>query len=124
MARISRRRVVLAVRICFAGIAAVRWAFDRVEVEGDSMLPSFAQGDRLLLMRRWRAPRPGDVVAVDDPRHPGRRLVKRVSALDGGQVVIHGDHAAASTDSRSFGPVPMAAVTHFVVHRYVGARAS
>ncbi len=113
--------MVLAAKVCLSAAAIARWGLDRVEVEGDSMLPSFADGDRLLLARRWRAPRPGDVVAVNDPRDPRRRLVKRVVATSGDQVVVHGDHAEASTDSRTFGPVPAAAVTHFVVRRYAVA---
>jgi nickel-type superoxide dismutase maturation protease len=118
MARLSRRRVVLAVR-AIAGIVAIsRWVFDRVEVDGGSMLPTYATGDRLLLIRRWRPVRPGDLVAFPDPRDDGRRLVKRVSSTRGSDVEVAGDNASASTDSRDFGLVPASAITHFVVRRY------
>jgi nickel-type superoxide dismutase maturation protease len=106
--------------VCVAALVAAScaWAFDRVVVEGWSMDPTFAPGDRLLLVRRWRVLRPGDLVAFDDPREPGRRLVKRVHVVRTDSVEVLGDNPAASTDSRAFGPVPKAAVRHFVVRRY------
>lgn len=84
------------------------------------MLPTFAQGDRLLLVRRWRALRPGDLVAFDDPRGEGRRLVKRVESVHGEVVEVRGDSAGSSTDSRSFGAVPSSSISHLVVRRYAG----
>jgi nickel-type superoxide dismutase maturation protease len=118
MARISRRRIVLTTRFALAGVAFVRWAFDRVEVEGTSMVPTFAPGDRLLLVRRWRDVRPGDLVTLPDPRDATVRLVKRVSSVGDEGVEVHGDADSDSTDSRTFGPVPAASITHLVVKRY------
>jgi signal peptidase I len=92
--------------------------FDRVVIEGTSMTPTYRPGDRLLLMRRLRPLRPGDVVALDDPLGSGRRLVKRVFAIRGDGVELRGDNPAASTDSRTFGPIPLAHVSHVVVRRY------
>jgi len=90
----------------------------RVAVEGDSMQPTLAAGDRLLLLR-WPVVRPGDLVAVRDPRD-GRLLVKRVTAVDRGRrhVTVEGDNREASTDSRVFGPVPNAAIAGKAVYRY------
>jgi nickel-type superoxide dismutase maturation protease len=90
----------------------------RVEVSGDSMQPTLAPGDRLLV-RPSRRPLPGDVVAIADPRRPGRTLVKRVSAVDGdGSLVVAGDNPAASTDSRTFGAVPRHLVRGVAFYRY------
>lgn len=90
----------------------------RVAVEGDSMQPALAPGDRLLVLP-WAVLRPGDVVAVHDPRG-GRLLVKRVTAVDRRRrlVTIEGDNREASTDSRVFGPVPNAAIAGKAVYRY------
>src|SRR5436305_1226061 len=74
----------------------------RVTVHGDSMRPALEPGDRLLVVGFLR-PRPGDVVAVVDPRDAGRVLVKRVAAVDasgGGLITVLGDFPEASTDSR------------------------
>ena len=81
----------------------------RVEVAGSSMAPLLLPGDRLLVVSLLRL-RVGDVVALRDPRDAGRVLVKRVASLRGGTVEVLGDNAAASTDSRTFGPVPLRAL--------------
>ncbi|HEX4904579.1 MAG TPA: S26 family signal peptidase [Acidimicrobiales bacterium] len=84
-----------------------------VVVDGDSMRPTLEPGDRLVVLRL--PPRVGDLVAL---RREGRVLVKRVAALDGDQLVVHGDNATASTDSRTFGPVRRSSVLGRVVYRY------
>jgi nickel-type superoxide dismutase maturation protease len=91
----------------------------RVEVVGDSMAPQLRPGDRLLVTSLVPIRR-GDVVALRDPRDRGRVLVKRVAAvLDAERrVVVLGDNRAASTDSRSFGPVPVRLLLGRCVWRY------
>jgi nickel-type superoxide dismutase maturation protease len=92
----------------------------RVVVSGRSMEPTLAPGDRLLVIR-WGRVHPGDVVAVRDPRGTRRVLVKRVAAVLDAGVVLRGDNPTASTDSRSFGPVPPTAVLGRVVRCYAPA---
>src|SRR3954451_2426021 len=91
----------------------------RVVVHGDSMRPALEAGDRLLVARFLR-PRPGDVVAVVDPRDGDRVMVKRVASVDRDdrRVTIVGDNPAASTDSRTFGPVDPGLVLGRVIYRY------
>ena len=89
----------------------------RVVVEGASMEPTLAPGDRVLIVRARRL-HAHDVVAVRDPRDPGRVLVKRIGAVLEDEIVVRGDNPAASTDSRSFGPVPTTAVIGRVVRCY------
>lgn len=113
-----------------------------VHVEGDSMAPSLAPGDRVLAVRRtdWRGLWRGEVVVC---RRPGGResdpyLIKRVvavagdpvparcSSVDGdghegavlgsGRLWIQGD-AERSFDSRSFGSVAETEVVARVVAR-------
>ena len=98
-----------------AGYALVRPR--RVVVEGHSMEPTLAPGDRLLVTRASHL-QAGDVVAVRDPRDRDRVLVKRVAALLDDEVVLRGDNPRASTDSRSFGGVTRRAVLGRVVRRY------
>jgi len=113
-----RSSLVAAGALALAGAAAaVVRPLGRVAVEGRSMRPTLEPGDRLLLVRR-RTYRPGAIVALVDPRD-GRLLVKRVAAVtDDGRLVVAGDDPAASTDSRTFGPVPRALVRGQAVHRY------
>jgi nickel-type superoxide dismutase maturation protease len=110
----SRAAVVtLSAAVIVARVLGLR----RVVVEGTSMYPTLAPGDRLLVVRAWRV-RVGDLVAVPDPRRPGRLLVKRVVGQHRGQLELRGDNPAASTDSRIFGPVPRSSVRGRVVRRY------
>ncbi len=58
-------------------------------VRGDSMRPSFRDGDLLVVnVREYRrsAPRRGDVAVVRDPREPERHELKRVVGLAGEEV--------------------------------------
>jgi nickel-type superoxide dismutase maturation protease len=92
----------------------------RVAVEGRSMEPTLAPGDRLVVVRA-RVLHAGDVVAVRGPRDPTRVLVKRVSAVLEDEIVLRGDNPGVSTDSRTFGPVPTTAVLGRVVRCYAPA---
>ena len=96
--------------------------FRRIRVQGDSMMPTFAEGAVLWsnrLVYRFRAPRKGEIVVVDHPTRP-LRLIKRVVGVPGDVVdgrrlgpsdfFVTGDNPTASTGSESFGPVPRSAI--------------
>ena len=53
----------------------------RLVVTGESMLPTLHPGDRVLVLRL--AVRRGDLVALVDPRDPGRIMIKRLAAVVG-----------------------------------------
>jgi nickel-type superoxide dismutase maturation protease len=97
--------------------AMTHWPVRRVAVHGDSMRPVLEPGDRLLVVGFLRS-RPGDVMAVVDPRDERRVMVKRVSAVDAAGVTVLGDNPTVSTDSRTFGPVPPHLVLGRAVYRY------
>lgn len=80
-------------------------------VVGASMLPSFRPG-RIVFGWRPRQVRPGDVVIL---LHDGLEKIKRVERIDGSKVYVLGDNAAASTDSRQFGWLPVTSVKARVV---------
>ena len=120
-----------------AVVVGLRHRYAVVLVDGDSMLPVLRHGDRVL-MRRIRPTRirTGQVVVLGDERARGQRLiVKRVAALPGqpvpaevrvgtaasgqeapgqtvpaGQVVLLGDNAPVSVDSREHGFYPLRSV--------------
>ena len=89
----------------------------RVTVEGASMMPALAAGDRLLVVKPGRL-RPGDIVALEDPTEPGRLLVKRVAAILPDGIEVLGDNEAFSRDSRRFGLVQPSGLVGTAVYRY------
>jgi signal peptidase I len=118
---------------------ALRWARGRlvlVTVRGQSMMPTYAEGERVLVSRRRRC-RTGDVVVFampEDQQGDGLQwLVKRVTGTPGGQVpadlpavvahdripagflTVRGD-AARSLGSGQLGLVPHASVLGVVIY--------
>lgn len=104
----------------------VTWTVNRslVEVRGRSMEPTLRAGDRLVTVpaRRRIGLRPGRVVVVADPTDADHLVVKRIAQVDDDRVTVLGDHAAASTDSRTWGPLPHAAVRRVVLRRWPDLR--
>jgi signal peptidase I len=90
---------------------------ERVEVFGLSMAPALQPEDHVLV-RRTRSVRTGDIVAVTDPRQPGRSVLKRVAEVRDKSVFLLGDNAEQSTDSRQWGPVPITSVQGKAIYRY------
>ncbi len=91
-------------------ILLVRRLVDVVEVRGTSMYPTLLPGDRLLLVRQPGGPSVGQVVVAHDPRDASRELVKRVASVAARGIELRGDNPSRSTDGRTFGLVPAAAV--------------
>ncbi len=117
MSRRSPLAAAIVVGAATLALAALR-RLTRVTVEGASMLPALEPGDRLLVRRTARV-HEGSLVVVADPRRPSRWMVKRVDAIaPDGAVIVHGDNPAASTDSRTLGPLPASAVIGRPVYRY------
>jgi nickel-type superoxide dismutase maturation protease len=80
-----------------------RW-ISPVRVEGDSMLPTLPRGSLVAVSPLRGDPPVGAVVVVRRP--DGSEHLKRVAESRGdGTYLVLGDNAAASTDSRHYGPV-------------------
>ena len=90
----------------------LKWPLGLYRVAGESMLPTYQPGD-LLLGWRWFRPRPGRVV-VAWRQQP---LIKRIIRLTPDGVWLEGDNTAASTDSRSFGPVEVGRLEAVIISK-------
>jgi len=78
-----------------------------VRVSGTSMIPTLDDGDIVIITR---GPRPGDrdVVLVPHPFKRSVSILKRIAAItENGRVELRGDNPDESTDSRTFGSVPI-----------------
>ena len=88
----------------------------RFRVEGESMLPEFKPGDRVVVDTTVE-PKEGDVVVLRQPRED-RLLVKRIARLEHGYYTVSGDNDAYSTDSRAFRPVEKQQILGKVKDKY------
>jgi nickel-type superoxide dismutase maturation protease len=121
--RNNHRMAVLAGVLGLAYLAALAVNRSLVEVHGRSMEPTLRPGDRLLTVPVWRPLlEPGQVVVVADPTDPDHLVVKRLIALGAGRAEVHGDDPRASTDSRVWGPLRLAAVRRIAVCRWPDLR--
>jgi nickel-type superoxide dismutase maturation protease len=113
--------VAAALAATYLGVLAVNRSL--VVVRGASMEPTLWAGDRLLTVpARSASIRPGRLVVVVDPADHDHLVVKRVARAEAGWVEVLGDRPAASTDSRTWGPLPRQAVRRLVVRRWPDLR--
>lgn len=114
----QRTRVASWFHIAVAGLAG-RWR--RFAIADHSMRPTLQDGDWVLGVAHPKRVRVGDVVVCDLPGREGFSIVKRVETIDSASSalwLLGDDPAAGSVDSRSFGAIPMAAITARVLLRY------
>jgi signal peptidase I len=114
------------------GGAGFMLATKRYEVEGDSMLPAYKPGDRVVVSNVGYSPGIGDVVVVRQNGSNGRLDVKRIAGKPGDVVEVRGepytlgpdewyvagDNAGESVDSRRLGPVSRSAIMGRVLFKY------
>ena len=82
------------------------------------MEPALRAGDWIVVWELSRPPRVGEIVLVRDPRKPENLMLKRVADVADGACTVLGDRPEDSTDSRTFGPVPLAYVLGRALFRY------
>lgn len=68
------------------------------------MSPTYRHGQILLIRRALRTVQTNDIVVV---AHKGKEIIKRVALVEKDQMYLLGDNPKASTDSRSFGFLPL-----------------
>jgi nickel-type superoxide dismutase maturation protease len=82
------------------------------------MEPALTEGDWIVVAPLFRAPRVGEIVLARDPRAPQRLVLKRVAAVQDGACTLLGDRREASTDSRTFGAIPIRDLVGRAIFRY------
>lgn len=86
----------------------------RFTVTGNSMMPSYHDGD-VILVGRWGKMHVNDVIVCRDPREKNRLIMKRVAAIENASYYVLGDNKHASTDSRTFGHIQKTAIIGKVI---------
>lgn len=76
-------------------------------VTGNSMVPTLVPGQIVYIKTWFYFPRVNDIVMI---KHNGLEKIKRIQAIYDQHIVVTGDNARESTDSRQFGPLPTSAV--------------
>ncbi|MDJ0736766.1 MAG: nickel-type superoxide dismutase maturation protease [Nostocaceae cyanobacterium] len=93
----------------------------RLRVTGPSMIPLFQPGDEILFnpqAYRQKFPKVGEIVVAQHP-FQNKTIVKRVAlVLEDGSCFLQGDNPSASTDSRSYGFLPIHKILGQVTHRF------
>lgn len=103
------------------------FGFGTVKVAGGSMLPTYQDGDWLVV--RWHerseilptAIKPGSVIVVERDERPGIFLIKRLQKAHGATYWVEGD-SVESTDSRSWGWIPSHEIRGRVIFRLARKR--
>ena len=86
-------------------------------VSGHSMEPALRAGDWVFVIP-FSVPRVGDVVVLRNPRERDELMLKRVERVDDDSVLVSGDNANDSLDSRHFGLVARADIVGRAALRY------
>lgn len=82
----------------------------RVRVVGESMLPTLAPG-QYVLVDQGRVPTRGQLALAQHPDRDGLLVIKRVREVTAdGRFELASDNPAAGTDSRTWGPLPPSSI--------------
>ena len=94
------------------------WIAQPFIVHGSSMVPTFQDGDYLIIDEisyELRKPERGEVIVFRYPKNPSQFFIKRIEGLPGETIegvtlasdeyYVLGDNRPASSDSRYWGPV-------------------
>jgi signal peptidase I len=98
--------------------------FTGIEVRGKSMLPTYREGDWLLVGAAGSVKRlVNSVVVIERESYPGILYIKRVVRIDSfpkgaPKVWVEGDNKDQSTDSRQWGPITLGEIRGKVWVRY------
>ena len=88
----------------------------RFRIHGQSMEPTLRDGQEVLvrMVTAKTLPQPGQLVLVRHPMRTDLTMIKRCFASEAGKVDVRGDNPSESTDSRSFGLVPLKLILGYV----------
>lgn len=87
--------LILALIIC---VVVFTFVFRVVDVSGDSMNPTLANADKLIVSDLFYSPKQGDIIIFRKDEYKAEALVKRVIATEGQTVEIDFDRGRVYVD--------------------------
>lgn len=81
------------------------YLFPIVKVCGNSMYPTFSEGDIIITSRIYKKPELGSVYIYESPYEKGRFVIKRLHCISRAGFYFLGDNPDDSYDSRHYGAV-------------------
>ncbi len=114
--------------MCQTTTPMARLPFRLIAVSGNSMSPTYNDGDWLLFRslsgidHRSARRLQGKVVVIERESYPGIYFIKRVLRVDASGLWVEGDNQGASTDSRQWGAITPPEIVGRVLFRYKRAR--
>ena len=130
------KRIIVVTIIAIILIIILRiFAFTLIEVEGESMNPTFEDNDIALVYKLSylnKEPKEGDIILAEEPTK-GTLVIKRIVGipgdtissenksytLKGGEYFIRGDNKGHSRDSDTYGPVKRESIKGEVLVRFL-----
>ena len=100
------------------------FGFEIVRISGNSMLPAYADGDRVLIKYRSSDLQPvhvGEIVMIE---REGELMIKRITRYEigshtgVGMISVEGDNKEESIDSRHWGAIPSRFVKAKVLKKF------
>ena len=109
--------------MCQTTTPMARLPFRSIAVSGNSMNPTYKDGDWLLFKQvKVGASNlqglAGKIVVIERESYPGIHFIKRVMRADQSGVWVEGDNKESSTDSRQWGAITPTEIVGVVLLRY------
>ena len=108
--RMSGGKIALIVALVL--VLVFSFFFRIIQVDGESMVPTLQNGDKLIVWGAGYEPQRGDVVIVDSYTSYGKPLVKRVIAKGGDTISIDYDAGTVEVNGELLQEDYIAAPTH------------
>ena len=109
--------------MCQTTTPMARLPFRSIAVSGNSMNPTYKDGDWLLFKQvKMGASNSqalvGKIVVIERESYPGIHFIKRVTRADHAAIWVEGDNKESSTDSRQWGAITPTEIVGVVLLRY------
>ncbi|HLU47610.1 MAG TPA: signal peptidase I [Planctomycetota bacterium] len=83
--------MILVLTALLLALTLKTYVADAYEIKGSSMLPTFHDGEKVVVLKSFYEVQRGDVIIFSSTEDPSKDLIKRVIGIPGDRVEIEGD---------------------------------